>query len=83
MTGHNRHCTPFIEVDTRRCEACWDCIEVCPTGVLGKIDFWVHRHIRIDHPEACNGCKKCVRACPHEAITYTYHPTPHALRHAR
>jgi len=75
------HSTRFIDIDTQHCEACWDCIDVCPTQVLGKVEVLWHRHVRIDHAEACNGCKKCVRACQHGAITYTYTPVPREQRH--
>lgn len=66
--------TKFIELDTHRCQACWECLEVCPTHVLGKVAIFGHRHVRIDVPKACNGCKKCVRVCAYEAIRYTYIP---------
>jgi NAD-dependent dihydropyrimidine dehydrogenase PreA subunit len=66
--------TPFIKIVSRRCQACWKCIEVCPNQVLGKVDFLGHRHVRIDDAAACNGCKKCVRICPDQAIDYIYEP---------
>jgi 2-oxoglutarate ferredoxin oxidoreductase subunit delta len=68
-----RH-TKFISLDTRRCEACWDCIEVCPKQVLGKIDMIWHRHTIIQDAEACNGCKKCVRGCETGALEYIFVP---------
>ncbi|NMC13101.1 MAG: ferredoxin family protein [Chloroflexi bacterium] len=66
--------TKYIEINTRLCEACWKCVEICPNGVLGKIDFFGHHHVKIEHAEACKGCKKCVRACPNEAIFYLGKP---------
>ena len=66
--------TKFIELDTHLCQACWECLDVCPTQVFGKVAIFNHRHARIDAPEACNGCKKCVRVCAYEAIRYTYIP---------
>jgi NAD-dependent dihydropyrimidine dehydrogenase PreA subunit len=71
--SHSRR-TRFIRLDTHRCEACWDCLEVCPKRVFGKIDLFVHRHVIIRDAGACNGCKKCVRACESSAITYIYEP---------
>lgn len=73
--------THFVEIDTHHCDACWECIAVCPTTVLGKVDIFFHRHVRIDQPEACNGCKRCVRACPQQAIRYIYSPPPRAERY--
>ncbi len=78
MNLHNpfrRHtATRFIQVNTHLCEACWNCLEVCPKPVLGKLEIGPHRHIHIDDAENCNGCKRCVRACPHSAIEYIYKP---------
>jgi NAD-dependent dihydropyrimidine dehydrogenase PreA subunit len=71
--SHSRS-TRFIRLDTHRCEACWDCIEVCPKRVFGKIDLFLHRHVTIRNAEACNGCKKCVRVCDSGALTYVYEP---------
>jgi NAD-dependent dihydropyrimidine dehydrogenase PreA subunit len=64
----------FIHLETSRCDACWDCIEVCPKQVFGKIDLLWHRHAIIRNAEACNGCKKCVRACESGALEYIYVP---------
>jgi ferredoxin len=30
--------------------------------------------VHVSDAEACTGCKKCVRACEHAAIEYTYVP---------
>jgi uncharacterized Fe-S center protein len=76
MKHHNpfrRHAmTKYIQVNTRFCEACWDCLDACPNQVLGKIEIGPHRHIRINASENCKGCKKCVQACPNHAIEYVY-----------
>jgi len=74
--SHQRK-TDFIRLDIQRCEACWNCIEVCPKQVLGKIDLIWHRHAIIRNAEACNGCKKCVRTCENEALEYIYVPKSH------
>jgi ferredoxin len=77
--SHQRK-TAFIRLDSRRCDACWECIAVCPKQVLGKIDVFWHRHVTIRQAEACNGCRKCVRACESGAIEYTYVPESQAAR---
>jgi len=33
---------PYIRLNTRRCKACWSCVDICPQHVLGKIDFYFH-----------------------------------------
>ncbi len=61
--------TRFIHLDTHKCQACWECIQACPNGVIGKVDFLRHRHARISNPDQCKGCKKCVKVCRHQAIS--------------
>ena len=63
-----RHQTAYIRLNPRNCIACWECIASCPKDVLGKIDFLGHRHAKIKNGNACIGCKKCLRACQHNAI---------------
>lgn len=60
--------TKFIAIESRLCTACWECVDECPKGVIGKAGFLGHKHAHIDHAEACVGCKKCIKACPQQAI---------------
>ena len=60
--------TAHIQLDPHKCKACWECIEACPKQVLGKIDLPFHKHAKIVNPEACIGCKKCVKTCQYGAI---------------
>jgi len=73
-TRHHHHSkeNQFIRLETRRCTACWKCLDVCPEQALGKIEVAWHRHVRLLDDEACTGCKKCVRACESGALTYIY-----------
>ena len=66
--------TKYIHLLPRRCQGCWECVEVCPEEVLVKMDRKRHVHVHIKNPEACTGCKKCVRACEYAAIEYTNVP---------
>ena len=61
--------TAFIQLDTRKCKACWKCNEGCPKQVIGKINLPWHKHARIIHPVECTGCLKCVKVCQYEAIS--------------
>ena len=63
-----RHETCFITLDTARCEACWECVGVCPNRVLGKVSLLFHSHARIVDADACTGCLKCVRVCEAGAV---------------
>jgi Fe-S-cluster-containing hydrogenase component 2 len=68
--------TKYIRLSTNLCKACWACVEICPNGVIGKVDLPVHKHAHIDQAEKCRGCQKCAWACPNGAILYTGHEQP-------
>ena len=59
--GHKR--TVYVQLNTRKCKACWKCINTCPNKVIGKIIFFGHRHARIGESEKCSGCLKCINIC--------------------
>lgn len=61
--------TNFIEFNSGKCEACWECITACSSGVLGKINLFFHKHAHIINGDACKGCLKCVKICAHGALT--------------
>ncbi len=61
--------TNFIELNTKSCEACWKCLEVCPKGVFGKINILWHKHVKVANADSCIGCLKCVKACQAGAIS--------------
>lgn len=65
---HRHDRTKYIVLRNRLCRACWACVEVCPNGVLGKINLPFHKHAHIDNASACKGCRKCVNACMNHAI---------------
>ena len=65
----NTRTTAFVQLNAHLCRACWQCINTCHKGVLGKVDFLGHRHARIAHPDQCAGCLKCVRTCSSGAFT--------------
>ena len=56
--------TKYICADTSKCKACWDCIDECKYGVLGKVNVWFHKHVVIINAEKCRGCKSCIDVCP-------------------
>ena len=59
-----RHGTRYIRLDTSKCEACWDCIDECKGGALGKMNLWFHKHVVFKDAGECIGCLKCVKVCP-------------------
>ena len=68
----NRFETKYIRLHRRKCQACGECVQVCPVEVLQLRR--AHHHVNLINAQACNGCKKCVRVCEHAAIEYTYVP---------
>lgn len=64
----NHVVTDHVLLITNRCTACGSCIETCPKGVLGQVEFLKHKHSHVDRADLCAGCLKCVQACPQKAI---------------
>jgi NAD-dependent dihydropyrimidine dehydrogenase PreA subunit len=56
-----------VEVDADKCEACEECIEVCPVDVFEMED---DKSVPVN-AEECLGCESCVEVCDTEAITVT------------
>jgi len=67
---------PTIDVDERLCNACGECVEACPRGLL-KLSG---EHLVVEDLERCNMCKNCVEACPKGAIEVGYDPTKFIFR---
>ena len=68
---HNRGqtMTKYIQLDSRKCEACWKCLEVCPNNVIGSVNLLWHKHALIIGSDNCTGCSKCIKACEVKAIS--------------
>lgn len=60
--------TPFVELNTRKCQDCQQCIKACRNHVIGRVNLPWHKHALIINPGLCSGCLKCTRVCPCEAI---------------
>ena len=69
MTRARRVASPFVTLDRSRCEACWECIAVCPESVLGKIDVWFHHHAVVSAGDRCLGCRRCIKVCAAGALS--------------
>ncbi|WP_442886079.1 4Fe-4S dicluster domain-containing protein [Desulfotomaculum sp. 1211_IL3151] len=61
--------TKHITINIKKCQACYQCVAVCPNDVLAKMNLLCHRHVRLDKPQNCTGCLACKKACTHQAIT--------------
>jgi NAD-dependent dihydropyrimidine dehydrogenase PreA subunit len=54
----------MIEINTERCNACGECVQVCPTGAI----YLVEGTAMVEQ-ELCRDCGSCITACPTEAIS--------------
>jgi 2-oxoglutarate ferredoxin oxidoreductase subunit delta len=61
--------TKYIQLDTRKCEACWKCMDACPNNVIERVNLPWHKHALLINRDQCTGCVKCVKACEYDAIT--------------
>lgn len=61
--------TNYIMLDSRKCEACWKCMEACPNDVIGRVNLPWHKHTLIIKRDNCTGCSKCFKTCEFNAIT--------------
>lgn len=66
----NKKKTAFISMNPRHCVACWECVNVCPKQVIGKVHFLWHKHTVFKNSDVCIGCKKCINICAHQVFTY-------------
>ncbi|MFB6343909.1 ferredoxin family protein [Saccharicrinis sp. FJH62] len=60
--------TSFLGLDTRKCNACWKCINICSKNVIGRINLPWHKHVKFVNRSECIGCMKCVNICTASAI---------------
>ena len=65
----SNHQTKYIHIDTKKCKACWQCIESCKNKVIDKVNIFFHKHAKIKNAESCVGCYKCVEICENLAIS--------------
>ena len=57
---------------------CHECAKVCPTGCI----TFPEGHLRINI-ELCDGCEKCVAACPHADQAYLAKEPHSAMKRMR
>jgi ferredoxin len=61
--------TTYIQLDTIKCTACWECLAECKNHVIGRINLPWHKHSKFVNSNDCNGCLKCVKVCEPGALT--------------
>jgi ferredoxin len=67
--SHDSNQTPYIQLDTKKCIACWKCLAECRNLVIGRINLPWHKHSRFVNISGCTGCLKCVNVCDPAALT--------------
>lgn len=60
---YRSHFDPII--DPAKCTSCYDCIDVCPKGVLARLPKGPAVSVR---PDACIECLACVKSCHDDAF---------------
>ena len=65
----NSKCTEYVQLDTGKCKACWECQKICPNNVIGKVNMPWHNHAKFVNPDACTGCFNCVNTCESDAFS--------------
>jgi ferredoxin len=61
--------TTYIQLDTKKCIACWECLSECKNNVIGRIILPWHKHSKFVNSNDCTGCLKCVNICEPGALT--------------
>jgi ferredoxin len=61
--------TTYIQLDTKKCIACWECLSECKNHVIGRINLPWHKHSKFVNSNDCTGCLKCVNICEPGALT--------------
>ena len=62
--------TFYIRLDAHKCEACWQCLDSCPNGVFGTINFLWNKCVVVKHADQCVGCFRCMKVCNTGAIAH-------------
>ena len=65
--------TAFILLDTKKCTACWKCLQICTNDVIGRINLPWHKHVKLVNKKYCTGCLRCVKVCNSGALKKISH----------
>jgi NAD-dependent dihydropyrimidine dehydrogenase PreA subunit len=79
----NSKSTVYVQLDTQKCIACWECKEICPHDVIGKVNIPWHKHAKFVKPDACTGCLNCVNTCQHSALSIINRANYHTNKQQR
>ena len=68
-SNNNSTRTTFIQLDTKKCKACWEWLTECKNNVIGRINLPWHKHSKFVNSKDCTGCLKCINVCESGALT--------------
>ena len=60
--------TEYIQLYSKNCISCWECVKIYPQKVIEKADIIIHKHSHIDTSNECIGCLKYVKTFKNGAI---------------
>jgi ferredoxin len=63
------------QIDREKCTGCSDCIDICPTGALGRQGD----KAMLVRPDLCTYCTACEDVCPVGAIEIPFLITTYSL----
>jgi NAD-dependent dihydropyrimidine dehydrogenase PreA subunit len=55
--------TKFVRLNTGKCRACWNCLDVCTNNIISRINLPWHKHTKLKNNGNCTGCLKCLKTC--------------------
>jgi len=61
---------PRIALEPTRCTGASDCVQVCPSEVLGLTGS--PARVVVEAPNACIACGACIVQCPEDALYFRY-----------
>jgi uncharacterized protein len=72
---YEMHNSVLPEIDTKRCTACKNCLQWCPTAAISLAEG----KARIDR-QTCIGCGDCILSCAFHAVQITWNETYTAVQ---
>jgi len=54
-----------IVIDEEKCQACGECVNICPSEIFKQ----EQDRVVVGNSSDCSGCQSCVSVCENQAIT--------------
>lgn len=66
---------PAVNVAVKRCDACGECVSICPKHILKIADG----KLKVENPLQCTLCGECVKRCPKKPPAIKVESEPNAF----